>query len=330
MCYEKPTPYRISTITATGGILENMNYEVNLDKLYDLMITIPYDDKKTSGVTYIEYGKKKTQTIYKGFSKKYLINRRKNTKTKRFDNQMTIVYKMIDKNDKISNLNTKIFKNGKIQITGIKYQDQGREIINIIIDIIYKFYESGVNDIIIVKDNTQFDIKYINENNYKIELINSDFVVGFNIKRENLYKLISNKYKLGVSYEPCIYPGVKIKFLWNILSGNFNDGLCHCDTPCTNKKGSGYGYMNCKTITISIFQSGCIIITGAQNIEQIESAYNYIVGILYDNVNIIHNNINFLLGKDLHKKEKNTIMIKQDNILKFKTPFIKTNHNVNQ
>lgn len=324
MFYEKPTSYRISTITAIGSISTNIDYEINLDRLYDLMITIPYDDSKASGITYIEYGKKKTQTIYKGFSKKYLINRRKNTETKRFDNQMTIVYKMIDKNNEISNLNTKIFKNGKIQITGIKYQDQGKEIISIITNIIHKLYESGVNDVIMIKDkdeeteknDNKIDIKYIVENSYKVVLINSDFVVGFNIKREQLYKLISDKYKLGVSYEPCIYPAVKIKFLWNIINNNLNDGLCHCNIPCTNKKGSGYGHMNCKTITISVFQSGCIIITGAQSIEQIESAYNYINKILYNNVNIIQNNISFFMNNDCIK-EKNTIMIKQDNILKF-------------
>lgn len=323
MLYNKPTSYRISTITATGSININKYYEINLDKLYDLLITIPHElqnDQITSGITYIEYGKKKTQTVYKGFSKKFLINRRKNTQTKRFDNQMTVVYKMVEKN-KISNLNTKIFKNGKIQITGIKYPSQGQVIIKIIVDIIHKFYSTGVCDIILIKHNDEknikFDINCIIINNYKIELINSDFIIGFNIKRDKLYKLILDKYKLGVSYEPCIYPGVKIKFLWNISNLDIDDGLCHCDIPCTHNKGTGYGSMNCKTITISVFQSGCIIITGAQNINQIESAYKYINKILYDNVSTIQNNTSGIIENSNCIVKSNIIMIKQDCIEKF-------------
>ena len=41
---------------------------------------------------------------------------------------------------------------------------------------------------------------------YKIVLINSDYYLGFEIKRDVLHDLLLNKYKAFSSYEPCIYP----------------------------------------------------------------------------------------------------------------------------
>lgn len=328
--YNKPTPYKISTITVTGNINKNDLYEINLGKLYELLHTIPNYDKD-SGITYVEYGKDKNETIYKGFSKKFLINRRKNTQSKRFDNQMTIIYKIVE-SIKISNLNTKIFKNGKIQITGVKYLEQGKIIMQIIIDIIHKIYNDNNHDIVLVKDKVTnlinkdliANIDDIVMEKYKIELINSDYKVGFNIKRDNLYNMILLGYKMGVSYEPCIYPGVKIKFFWNINNIDHinnidnNDGICNCPISCSRIKGTGYGIMNCKTITVSIFQSGCIIITGAQSIEQIESAYKYINNILYKNIDLIENTSVELLRTNNNEFINNKkIMIKRENITKF-------------
>ena len=85
--------YRISTITATGSL----NTELNLDNLYDSFLeAIVRKDPFMDNVMYIEYGKKKMDM---GHHKKF-INRQQrilqnseSTITKRFDNQVTIVYK---------------------------------------------------------------------------------------------------------------------------------------------------------------------------------------------------------------------------------------------
>ena len=44
---------------------------------------------------------------------------------------------------------------------------------------------------------------------------------------------------------------------------------------------------NCKKITIAIFESGSVLITGGVTFEQIEDAYNYITKVFRDNRNEI-------------------------------------------
>jgi hypothetical protein len=47
-----------------------------------------------------------------------------------------------------------------------------------------------------------------------------------------------------------------------------------CPNPCEGT-GSGEAIGDCKRITISPFQTGRIIITGARSLEQIEEAYRF-------------------------------------------------------
>lgn len=261
-----PTPkYRISTITATGSV----NTEINLDMFYDALSIC--DNDNDAGVVYVEYGKKKLDTVYKGFSKKFLVNKRKESSTtKRFDNQVTIVYRINEDNYQ-SLLNIKVFKNGNVQITGIKYIEQGSLMVDKIIDILNKVYLNNSN---IIKCH-----KSMTNKNYKVRLINSDFRIGFPIKREHLFKVFTTNFDNDCSFEPCIYPGVKIQYLSNKYK-SCQDGLCHCAKPCIVGKGNGKEEGSCKKITIAVFQSGCVIITGAQNHEQINEAHNFITTIL--------------------------------------------------
>ena len=56
-------------------------------------------------------------------------------------------------------------------------------------------------------------------------------------------------------------------------------GVCQCNNQC-NGKGSGCGDGECKRITIAIFNSGKIIITGGKTMEQLTISYNFINSIL--------------------------------------------------
>ena len=77
------------------------------------------------------------------------------------------------------------------------------------------------------------------------------------------------------SYEPTIYPGVNIKYCFN--ESNLDDGICKCSVPCNGKgKVNSDGIKCCKRITIAVFNSGKIIITGGQNRDQIKIAYHFI------------------------------------------------------
>jgi hypothetical protein len=80
-----------------------------------------------------------------------------------------------------------------------------------------------------------------------------------------------------VSYEPSIYQGVKTKYFYNAQKpASCPPGLCPCEKLC---KGTGDGDRlgHCKKITISPFQTGQIIITGARAGAQIQEAYDFMI-----------------------------------------------------
>jgi hypothetical protein len=88
------------------------------------------------------------------------------------------------------------------------------------------------------------------------------------------------------TYEPEIYPGVKICYSWNEDyqdRNQYREGRCYCTERCTGKgkkdsvaRGNG----NCKIITICVFQSGKIIITGGKSLKQTHDAYYFINRVL--------------------------------------------------
>jgi TATA-box binding protein (TBP) (component of TFIID and TFIIIB) len=302
----EPTGYKISTITATGSV----NTNISLDALFEY-ITIT-EQESDIGIVYAEYGSHKSTILQKGQKRKWTNPNKPNKTKKRFDNQVTIVCsiksteityrskKKYGSNDGVM-VNSKIFKNGNIQMTGLRYIDQGTKVIDFIIEQLKSIHKKQ-NDIV-------DDIENLENRDYRIRLINCDFKTGIEIKRDKLYKLILSDYKVSCTYEPCIYPGVKIQYWWN--SENIHkDGSCHCDEHC-NGKGNGEGNGECKKITIAVFQSGCIIITGGQSIIQINESYDFICKCLKDNLdNIIKPKVEFPMD-DIKKKK---VLIKKSTI----------------
>lgn len=268
MGYASPTPIRISTITTTASV----GAELDLQVLYD-NLDIKRDAEST-GITYVEYGNRKQDTVYKGFAKKFLINRRRQKPAKRFDNQLTIAYRITD--DTIVNI--KVFRNGKIQMTGIKEVEQGQDMVEKLVEMVKAIYENGAKEVV-------DDIGKLKASDYKVCLINTDYKVGFEVKRDCLYRVMISDYENICSYEPCIYPGVKIQYFWNSETPT-KDGVCRCSTPCYYKKksGEGHGDGNCKKITAATFASGATIITGSHTVSQVHECYSYINKILYENV----------------------------------------------
>ena len=162
---------------------------------------------------------------------------------------------------------------------------------------------------------------------YKIVLINSDYYIGFDINRESLYDILNNKYHIFSSYEPCIYPGVNSKYYWNLeyINKPFQ-GKCYCDIYCSGK-GNGIGNGKCKKITISTFQSGSIIITGARNMEQINTAYTFINKIMRDNYKIVRKPTNILCDVSENNAKKN-LKIKKCYIINY--PSIEQINKINE
>lgn len=255
----KATAYRISTMTITGSV----NANVNLKKFFDLL-----DVSSFENIKYVEYGITKNEQDFKGeMSEKS----KKNKEKKRFDNQMTL--HMYDTDYKY---NVKLFKNGNVQMTGVKDADRGRVIVDDLIKTI-KIVNKLDSDHEVLDD---VDGK-IGNINYNTRLINCDFRVSYKINRANLHKLLNTKYNLTCSYEPCIYQGVKVGFYMNDYS---KDGICRCPKKCLGKGPNTI----CKKITVAVFQSGCVTITGSTTVNQLEYVYQYMKTILEQNMTEVY------------------------------------------
>ena len=209
-------------------------------------------------------------------------------KKNRFDNQVTVIYKFSDKYIP----NVKIFKNGNIQLTGIKDIKDTEYIVNHIISDITLIYNNIDKNIIVnVEPDYVLDLKY---QNFKIRMINTDFKVysdpefknGFEIRRKEIHKLfINDEHNNKCSFQPGIYQGVKLEYFWNINNKNKN-GICSCPKYCYGK-GSGHNIGDCKKVTGALFESGSVLITGGITFEQVNETYKYICDFLEKHKDLI-------------------------------------------
>jgi len=217
-----------------------------------------------NNILYIEYGSE----INKGTNNKKISDKKRAIK-KYFYNQLTLhIYNKLKENQRV---NVKIFNNGRIQMTGINSDIVGNTTMDILLKEFIKL--SNKNDIFSEKELSQIgDLETV--------LINSDFDIYHEVDRESLHRNIVENGYLS-SYEPCNYPGVNIKYYFNPLRRNF--GICDCDKPC-NGKGLND---TCKKITIAVFKSGKIIITGGRNKNHIQTAYEFITEFIEENKSIV-------------------------------------------
>lgn len=312
----RPSRFRVSTITATGGV----NTSIDLDKLFcnvriadvshensrvfshitymhlrtraaeqDDVLHAPHLEKHADNVTryafedgpdvqpgpvLVTFSRGVKPCSAKGKSTKTTRKRRNN---RAFDNQATVIFSFLPAGPPHLplNLNMKVFKNGIVQITGIKEPHQGRFAIDHLIAELRRIHKECDGDVV-------SEVDHLQSVNYQICLVNSDFNLGVEIRRNVLQDLIA-QHDIRSTFEPCIYPGVKIDYLYNEGDSAgacgerrcFARGACRCTTLCTGK-GRGGGNGDCRKVTIAVFQSGCVIITGAHTLEQVQCAYDYI------------------------------------------------------
>lgn len=278
------TPYRISTITCNADIGDNIN--LNLNVLFNNLEIL--EDEKIIWSQFLKDENDMSKGVY---PKKKRKSKKDTTKKNRFDNQVTIIYKFND----IYMPNIKIFKNGNIQMTGIKDTNDTITIIDEIIRNIKKIYSFNPSIIKDDEDETKREkddiIKTLKYQNFKIRMINSDFKLyydkelteKFELKRKEVHRiLISDKYNNKSSFQPGIYQGVKLQYFWNKFSDK-KDGICKCPTHCYGKN-NGQSIGGCKKVTGALFESGSILITGGISLEQVDETYKYICNVLTENM----------------------------------------------
>jgi TATA-box binding protein (TBP) (component of TFIID and TFIIIB) len=257
---EQPSPYNVSTITCNA----TLNSTVNLQMFFDNV------NISEVGFLWVEIvNKKSASRLTRGVYPK----KKKNDANKHsFDNQVTMYYKISEGYCP----NVKLFKNGNIQMTGIKKVADGLSLITDIATEVCRIAKGPAKEIV-------SDIEKVIASDFLIRMINSDFGMPFKIRRKSLHQLlISDTYNNACSFQPLTYPGVKLQYFWNKTNNTTENGICRCNCPCYGK-GNGLGNGNCKKVTVSIFDSGKILVTGANSFEQVDDAYEYICKVIMDN-----------------------------------------------
>lgn len=165
-------------------------------------------------------------------------------------------------------VNIKLFNNGKITLTGSKEESDGYFSACVLLEEMKKCLD-------VFPDNNEEEIKNLQIVNYRITMINSDFNTNFRVDLLKLLNILNTSEKnLFTKFNPEKYRGLIVGFYWN-TNKEYQDGICNCNIKC-NGKGCGTGNGSCKKITISIFKSGSVIITGGRLTLQIDDAYKLI------------------------------------------------------
>ena len=187
-----------------------------------------------------------------------------------FYNQCSMVLSIEDDESKIqkqtSKINVFVFPNGSFRTVGCRTI----KTCAIMINELYCFFKYNNN---LVESPSQLSL-----NDIRISMINSDFKLSRKIKQRKLFNLlkgytIENGGNLRYNnFNPDKYPGINLKYIKDTTKVNSSDKF----TRKGRKKIEG-------EVSILIFRSGSIIITGYKKPKEAKDAFDYISNILIQN-----------------------------------------------
>lgn len=304
----KSSPLRISTMCTTCETERIINYQA----FFEHVELIPYYSYREGCL------KTKLLKQFRGICDEDIRKQGKKTqveevkKSKNFLHQTTVIYRVKIEPNSWKEVNVKIFKNGSLQMSGISSMDIAKRTQELVIADLNRVNRE-LNGAILDVDLPEVSSIPIN-----ISLINSDFSVLFLIRREILKEILDKQYKMHAEFESTGYQGVKIAFMWN---SDYRDqtkfiypGTCYCDdvhgiSACTpDSKGTGDGKGQCRCVTIAIFQTGKVIITGARSQKQLIDVYTFILNILKTKMASIYRHT--LVPVILPQRKRNKILQK--------------------
>jgi TATA-box binding protein (TBP) (component of TFIID and TFIIIB) len=210
---------------------------------------------------------------YNGNLRTLLDKKRTKKKTKSYNFQNSITLEVMVRPGKT--VHFKLFTNGAVQVAGCKTLEEGNTGFNVL----FKRLEEHVA--IYNKDTQQMqDISFIegpiNMSSLKINLINVNFDISFHINRDNLYHTLL-KQDVKCFYERCKHAAVSIKH------------------PVEGKV---------KPVSIFVFESGSVVITGSTNETHILEGYKRTLELLHGNKKDIYKTASDSLLEHALKSEK--------------------------
>lgn len=254
------TPLRISTLVTTGHLGTPISLNALFTQMPSLLIPIGYP---AEGFLKMEH-----ESRVVGYSARDLLTKRR-VSDKTFFNQSTIVIrKRRSDGDEFKEVNIKLFANGGFQMTGVTNEDFSRAVILWMIEAFSSLA-------------TPISTEPLTLKKFAVQLLNSDYKVNALVKRSELHKILCEQYRLSSTLETTIYQGINTKYYYNKANTQNVEarGICNCPKFCPGQ-GDGEAIGSCKRITIAIFQTGSIIITGARTHAQLDEAYEFMNGVL--------------------------------------------------
>jgi len=250
-----PDDLKISTMTLTCKIPVNFNAGL-IAKHIEIS---PNFIKKIKFGNHSEIFRQVTST-----EKKKKKNYKKSNRN--FFNQVSLLIKTdyISAKKKESVLNIKLFKNGSIQLTGCKSISYVIYILDKIFTMLKKPIKCEGSEIVEYFVTPIFFLNILDIYNLKIDMINSDFIIGFNIDRDKLFKVLNSDRNslFDCVYDPSRHASVMIHYIHDEMH------------PKKKKK---------LITTILVFAKGKIIITGARNYMRLVECYKFINQYLIEN-----------------------------------------------
>lgn len=198
-------------------------------------------------------------------------------------------------------IHVKVFNTGKMEIPGILNNRLLDIVKQMVLEIIQPFIEAKIDFIENMEDENV--------------LINSNFNCGFYINREKLHQILSKKYGIETSYDPCSYPGVKCKFYFN-HDHDFNPDiqLGKVTTEDRIMKMSELGENKKYTeVSFMIFRTGSCLIVGNCSEKILLFIFEFIKKILSEEYLVISvKNEETIVKNKKVKLRKKTITVTHD------------------
>jgi TATA-box binding protein (TBP) (component of TFIID and TFIIIB) len=225
-----------------------------------------------------------------GISKKDIMNDLKVKSA--FYNCFAITLRLLY-NNVFREIHVKIFNTGKMEIPGIVEDD---------LFLIVK------KEILLLLQSYIVDTIYYLDNDNETILINTNFNCGYFLNRIAFYHILINTYHLECTYDPCTYPGIKIKYYFTNSIGCTPDQTGRVLQEDENVKLKHLNQDKKYTeISIMVFRTGSCLIVGNCTDCILYFVFEYIKKILEkEMIHIkLHNNIKIIKKKKLRVKKRN-------------------------